>query len=122
MGIDYSYEVGFGFADTTRNYGDLPGGLDYEAWSEGEVDKLLAENGLNLLVANTGGNMMSGPLRWSILVKRTHVRRDIYDSPEITRFTSEDITDEELAQLGHAANLLGVAPAEMSWMFFCNVR
>lgn len=116
MSVDYSFEVGYGFAGTEWN---MPGEWDWEQWWEGEVDRWLRAQGLDELESGTGGDRMSGPERWSIIAKGTRIRGDKFDNGEVIEELKEPNT-RALKQLAEAQEL--IAPTcHVGWKYFRNV-
>lgn len=117
MGVDYSFGAGYGVAGTSEDWdgSDLPGKLKGLDWDE--LQKLELPEGI---VLDLGGDMMSGPTRWALLVERTKLRVSKYDAmPVLTRF--DGVTVPEAQRLGLALDQLGIEPDFIGWHFFCNV-
>lgn len=116
MGVWRSQTVGYGVAGTYEDWGgsDLPGklkGLDKE-----ELQNLELPEGLTL---DTGGDQMSGPSRWALLLTKTVLHTDQEDYTVLTKLESPTLEDAEL--LNQGLDLLGLEPDWIGWHFFSNV-
>lgn len=119
MGVHFSYQVAFGYAGEFKTFDDLPGKL--EGLNREELQNLELPEGV---VIDTGGAYMSGPFRWSLVLRRTQrrVARDDGNFQIIQKF-DESPSDEELALLRETAESLGifVEDTEPGWFLFSNV-
>ena len=126
MGIDISIEIGYGVGGEFDSYKDLPGKLktlveqDEEfLWYEDRwKDALGLPDGVSLTI---GGDYMSGPQRWALVVDETHSRygsNSIYDLPILAGQTPVSL--EGAQALSEAMFSLDI-DGTPGWMFMGNI-
>lgn len=126
MGIYISIEIGYGVGGTFESNADLPGKLktlveqDEEfLWYEDRwKDALNLPDGVSFTI---GGDYMSGPQRWAIVVDETHSRygRDsIYDIPVLAG--QAPVSLEGAQALSEAMFSLDI-DGTPGWMFMGNI-
>lgn len=126
MGIDISIEIGYGVGGEFNSPKDLPGKLktlveqDEEfLWHEDRwEDALNLPDGVSLTI---GGDCMSGPQRWAIVVDETHSRYgsdSIYNLPVLAGHTPVSL--EGAQALSEAMFSLDI-DGTPGWMFMGNI-
>lgn len=126
MGIDISIEIGYGVGGEFDTIGDLPGKLKILAeadeefiWDESLWDKSLdLPDGVSLTI---GGDYMSGPQRWALVVDETYSRYgsdSIYDLPVLAG--QAPVSLEGAQALSEAMFSLDI-DGTPGWMFMGNI-
>lgn len=126
MGIDISIEIGYGVGGEFNSPKDLPGKLktlveqdeDFLWYEDRWKDALNLPDGVSLSI---GGDYMSGPQRWAIVVDETHSRygRDsIYDIPVLAG--QAPVSLEGAQALSEAMFSLDI-DGTPGWMFMGNI-
>jgi hypothetical protein len=127
MGVDRTAWAGYGVVGAIDEPDDLlreskvppviRAALDNEDYDlETQMDEWLAKAGIDKVSVFVGGNSWSGVERWSVVVSSSVTSVDESDPVE---FLSQP-SDEELAQLASAIDLLGIEK-KPGWMLQMDV-
>ncbi len=119
MGVDYSAEVGYGFAGEGEPPTIIAGIVEMNGGDIEGVDDWLSSCGWGELTYRVGGDQWSGPERWSVLSRSSLAYVDRYESVRV--FHMDEMPDEAARQLREVRDVAGLKAYPIGWKLFWNV-
>lgn len=131
MGVEYSSGAAYGFC-LIRNRIDLepmwddqydPDSGDMHDWWYGDGNKWLSRIGCGLVTTDTGGNGMSGPIRFGFSIRSTMTSVGRFeDSAYVTELNSDQVSSEALRQIAEVRERIpAMHECSIGWKLFFDI-